>query len=296
MQATRRLFSDGRWHLQHGPIDLVISARGEHDAVAHAHEECWLKFQGILPGLVRELAALRQDLNRPSCAPIEGQVARRMLTATACYCPQFITPMAAVAGAVADELIGCFHRIGIRRAAINNGGDIAMHLTPGEHFAIAIGQIEASGHVMGSFRISATDPVRGIATSGWRGRSFSLGIADSVTVIARTAAEADAAATMIANAVNIEHPDIVRQRASAVKDDSDLGDLLVTRSVPILCEPEVDDALAAGERYALNLYERGLIAAAAMVLQGRARQVGAPLTALAASTCEQRERSCQAID
>ena len=34
-------------------------------------------------------------------------------------------------------------------------------------------------------------PHRGVATSGWRGRSHSLGIADSVTVVARNAAAAD---------------------------------------------------------------------------------------------------------
>jgi hypothetical protein len=68
-------------------------------------------------------------------------------------------------------------------------------------------------------------PVRGIATSGWRGRSFSLGIADSVTVLAATAAEADAAATIIANAVDVAHAGIiVRRPACSLKDDSDLGD------------------------------------------------------------------------
>jgi uncharacterized protein len=66
-------------------------------------------------------------------------------------------------------------------------------------------------------------PVRGIATSGWRGRSFSRGIADSVTVLAKTAAMADAAATVIANAVNVVHPGIVRRPACDIRDDSDWG-------------------------------------------------------------------------
>ena len=33
MQAQRARLPDGRWHLQHGPIDLVIGAEGEPDAV-----------------------------------------------------------------------------------------------------------------------------------------------------------------------------------------------------------------------------------------------------------------------
>ena len=67
--------------------------------------------------------------------------------------------------------------------------------------------------------------MRGVATSGWRGRSFSLGIADAVTVLAATAAAADAAATIIANAVDLPgHPAIARRPASELEDDSDLGD------------------------------------------------------------------------
>ena len=66
--------------------------------------------------------------------------------------------------------------------------------------------------------------MRGIATSGWRGRSFSLGIADAVTVLADRAAAADAAATIIANAVDLPgHPAIVRVPACELAPDSDLG-------------------------------------------------------------------------
>ena len=78
------------------------------------------------------------------------------------------------------------------------------------------------------------DPVRGIATSGWRGRSFSLGIADAVTVLAATAAKADAAATIIANAVDLpNHAAITRVPAREIAPDNDLGERLVTRAVGI---------------------------------------------------------------
>ena len=57
----------------------------------------------------------------------------------------------------------------------------------------------AAGSRLKSLLAAVTgSPVRGVATSGWRGRSHSLGIADSVTVLAATAAMADAAATVIA--------------------------------------------------------------------------------------------------
>ena len=77
--------------------------------------------------------------------------------------------------------------------------------------------------------IDYKDKSRGIATSGWRGRSFSLGIADSVTVLADNAAMADAAATMIANSVNIKnHPLIIKKPAKEIYEDSDLKNLMVT--------------------------------------------------------------------
>ena len=83
--------------------------------------------------------------------------------------------------------------------------------------------------------IDADDPARGIATSGRHGRSFSLGIADAVTVLARTASQADAAATIIANAVDLPgHPAIVRCPANELQPDSDLGARLVTRDVGAL--------------------------------------------------------------
>ena len=41
----------------------------------------------------------------------------------------FITPMAAVAGAVADEILQAMRRAApLARAYVNNGGDIALHL------------------------------------------------------------------------------------------------------------------------------------------------------------------------
>ncbi len=105
-------------------------------------------------------------------------------------------------------------------------------------------------------------PVRGLATSGWRGRSHSFGIADAVTVLARTAAQADVAATLIAGAVNAEHPGIVRKPACELEDDTDLGDRLVTVSVPDLPPEVVAKALDRGVEFARNLFNAGRIEAA----------------------------------
>jgi len=114
-------------------------------------------------------------------------------------------------------------------------------------------------------------PVRGIATSGRGGRSFSLGIADSATVLAATAAMADAAATLIANAVNVDHPAIERRPACTLDPDSDLLDLPVTVAVGPLPPGVVAEALDRGLAEARRLRLCGLIDSAALSLQGEWR-------------------------
>ena len=116
--------------------------------------------------------------------------------------------------------------------------------------------------------------MRGIATSGWKGRSYSLGIADSVTVLAETAATADVAATLIANAVNIGDPAIERSPASDLDPDSDLGDRLVTNAVGPLDDGAVRAALDSGVAAANVMQRAGLITAAVLVLQQQFRTIG----------------------
>jgi uncharacterized protein len=268
MQAQRAPLPGKRWHFQHGPIDIVIGAEGDATALAAAHEAAWARFETVLPELVSELRALRLPVRGP--CPLQGVIARRMWHACRPHHAQFITPMAAVAGAVAQELIVAYERNGIRRAWVNNGGDIALHLVPGA--AVKVGLLadlahfdpaDGDPHLNADFEINANMPVRGIATSGWHGRSFSLGIADSVTVLAHTAAMADAAA------VNIDDARIVRRPANELKDDSDLGDLRVTVDVPPLPVEAVQAALQAGLRRAHALQHAGLIHSALLVCQHR---------------------------
>lgn len=280
--AARAALGDGRWHFQHGPIDLVIAAEGEPGAVAAAHAAAWARFQPLLAELVAELPLLRRPLQPDAPPPLQGAVARRMAQACLPFAGRiFITPMAAVAGAVAQEIVATYLRPGITRAWVNNGGDIALHLA--DDAAVTVGlysdlarfdaaaaarTVAGQGTVDGRFTVHASGPVRGVATSGWRGRSFSRGIADSVTVLAATAAQADAAATVIANAVNMDHPAIQRRPACTQRDDSDLGEILVTTDVPDLPADVVRQALANGLRCARALQRQGLIIQAALVCQG----------------------------
>lgn len=265
--AQVQWLADGRLHLHHGPIDLICRAWGEAAAVAEGYHRGVVRFEGILAELVAELPALRSV-----DAALNGPIARKMAQAVAAFRPAFITPMAAVAGAVAEAILAEMVRPGVVRAYVNNGGDIALHLEPGERLTCAMGLAGRSEPVVVRFE----DRVRGIATSGWRGRSWSLGIADSVTVLAVSAAIADAAATMIANAVDLPgHPAILRRPACQMQAESDLGARLVTVGVGRLNGPEAAAALSLGENFAQGVRGRGLIEACALVLQDEMRAVGA---------------------
>ncbi len=271
------LLPDGhRLHLQHGPIDLVIEGCGPQDELAAAYRQADARFRTILDELVGELPRLRRPAGPDiSEADFHGPTARRMARAVRPHRANFITPMAAVAGAVADEILAamCAGRR-LSRAYVNNGGDIALHLAPGQRYAAGLVDRHDRTRPRGSCTISHDMPVRGIATSGRDGRSFSLGIADAVTVLARDAAAADAAATLIANAVTIDHPAIRRAAAETLDPDSDLGKLMVTTGVGTLDARAVAAALSAGVAAATRLRTAGLIRGAVLWLNDRYRVVG----------------------
>ncbi|MDE2197646.1 MAG: UPF0280 family protein [Rhodospirillales bacterium] len=284
MSAVAALLADGRLHLQHGPIDCLCRAWGPADEVQAAYRQAAAAFDTVLDDLCAELALLRTPL--PAARP-RGAVAAAMHAACLPYAADFITPMAAVAGAVADHVLAalCAGRR-LDRAFVNNGGDIAFHLAPGHQLRCGlVGDLAAPG-LDGVLVLSAAAAARGIATSGRAckghgGRSFSFGIADAVSVLARDAATADAAASMIGNAVDLPgHPAIRRLPACAVDPDSDLGARAITWEVGLLSDDACAAALDSGRRMADGLLRAGLIEGAVLTLRGQISLCGAPAAAL----------------
>lgn len=280
-RLSARMLPDGRrLYLHDGPIDLIVQAWGEQPAVAAAYRAARDRAASILDELCAELSSLRQRA-QPGDDALHGVVARRMQAAVMPFAADmFITPMAAVAGAVAEEVLEAMVAAApLRRAYVNDGGDIALHLEAGESLTAGLVDQPDQPGLFARALLRAEDPVRGIATSGWRGRSHSLGIADAVTVLAPTAPAADAAGTVVANAVDLPgHPAVQRVPAVMLDPDSDLGEMLVTRGVGALTAAEIEPALAAGAARAEELVRCGLICAAALHLQGRTVYVNANLT------------------
>jgi ApbE superfamily uncharacterized protein (UPF0280 family) len=272
---TAAWLADGeRLHFQHGPIDLIIEATGAPERVDLAYKRAWRRFQTVLTELVDELPRLRTRCPA-SGLDLKGPVARRMEAAVRPFAAYDVTPMAAVAGAVADEILEAMtDGPALDRAYVNNGGDIALFLSEGGRFEIAMIGDPKTPAGLGGISLRAGDPA-GVATSGRPGRSLSLGIADSATALAASAAEADAAATLIANAVDLpSHPGIERVPAREVDPDSDLGDRLVVVDLAPLSPEEIERALAAGVRRAETFLRDRRILAAAVSLEGAIRLIG----------------------
>ena len=266
--------ADNRLHLQHGPIDLILHVDASEEIRKRLYSAAKKRFSTVLQELVVEMDLLKQPWSADLPDP-KGGIAQKM-----CFAVRgsdiFVTPMAAVAGAVADEVLEamlyeaknqdpCLEEI--QRMYVNNGGDIAFWLNAGESFSIGVVDNPGIPELNARVSLAYESPVRGIATSGWRGRSQSLGIADAVTVLAGSAAIADAAATLIANDVNVDYPGILKRPASEVKDESDLGMLPVTVDVPPLPVDQISEALKRGAQTAGNFIRTGKIEAAYLSLQ-----------------------------
>lgn len=276
-----------RLHLQHGPIDLIVSVEGDQAAVSAAYGRAIDAFPAILPELANELNHLRIPLLPGMTNRLHGQIARRMFDAARVYAGNhYITPMVAVAGSVADFVLAVILNGKLpTRASVNNGGDIALFLHESERFDVGICDNIQAGSIASTVTVRHSDQIGGIATSGWAGRSHSFGIADAVTVLAPDGASADCAATMIANAVNLpDCPKIQRLPANELFPDSDLGDRLVTTGVGSLDSAQVRYALNQGQQVAERLLATGLIKGAFISLQGEMTVINGRRFAIEGST------------
>lgn len=274
--ASAILINDGqRLHLQHGPIDLIVDVKADNASRQKAFSAGVIAFDGLLESLVADLQVLREPSLKSAC--VASQCAASMIKATSELADYRLTPMAAVAGAVADHILGAMKRVANdKRILVNNGGDIAVHFGREQSCSIGIVTNPEVPTGLATIALLSDSGVGGVASSGWRGRSHSLGIADSVTVLAHNAASADALATAIANAVNVpgEHACIKRQSASELDDNTDLGDQFVTVQVDNLSKNLILEALANGRTVAEKLNSENKLLSVCMHLQGTSCIVG----------------------
>jgi hypothetical protein len=253
--------------LEIGPASLVI--RGEKDGKAHAFDRPRLveKVNSILDEIREYLTVLKQKAYKIKNTKNIPGVPKKMINAVKVVDETTLTPMAAVAGSVADAMKEYLKNEGIDLVSVNNGGDISIFNKYGRKLVINIGDIPTGEALPYMLNIDhLTD--YGIATSGFGGRSFTLGLADSVTVIAETGALADAAATYICNCTNIDSDQVIRQKASEIDPLTDIPDELVTLRINQLNERDIFKSLENGLIMANNIKENKYIYDTVITLQG----------------------------
>jgi ApbE superfamily uncharacterized protein (UPF0280 family) len=250
-----------------GPMRLVISASIgkvlQTEMALRAAEESF--------GFLERIAQHRKFLGRHflECrGKIKDPLVLKMISSVVMVGDEDLTPMAAVAGTIADEVADFLFERGMTKVVVDNGGDVAIR-ADGE-VSITVGirpdvSDRAVSHVIG------LDPglrSHGVATSGLGGRSLTRGIASAATVIARTASLADAAATAVANASFLEGAQVWRRPAEEIDPYTDIPGLDITVKVGALSDDKKRRALSKALGRAEDLVRRELILGAFVAVQG----------------------------
>jgi ApbE superfamily uncharacterized protein (UPF0280 family) len=126
-----------------------------------------------------------------------------------------VGPMAAVAGAIA-EAVGKDLLAHTPEVIVENGGDIFIKISRPRLIGVYAGESPFTGKI--ALEINPEETPLGVCTSsGTVGHSLSLGAADAVIALSRSAALADAAATAIGNKVKTaDDIDVAIEQAQAI--------------------------------------------------------------------------------
>lgn len=254
--------------LDYGPITMSISVQGKNGPMTRVAQkgaqkavETFERFAPIRRSAYEHTLALTG--NKPP------QVLLRMAGAVKASGDTSLTMMAAVAGSFADVVADKMIASGATKVIVNNGGDIAVRLKPPETVVVGIAEDITHKTTRYALKINSSSGIGGVCTSGLGGRSMTLGVASAVTVAAETAAIADACATSLANAVNVDSTAVVRRLAEEINPDTDIKGRLVTVEVGVLSQAEKGLAVLNGLTRAQDLYQAGVIRGAVICLQGR---------------------------
>jgi ApbE superfamily uncharacterized protein (UPF0280 family) len=261
---------DGSVLVECGPMRMFIEASSDG---LQRPDRCRAAAEKAI-ALLAEVAVQRDSLRAPALEvdePSPSSVVHRMWEAARLVGDPDLTPMASVAGAIADATADFLESEGMSRVVVNNGGDVALRLKDRERLYVGIRPDVGDSAMSHRVLVTADMGVRGVTTSGLGGRSFTRGVASAATVFASTAAQADAAATAVANATYVESQAVVQCLAESIQPDTDLLGVSVTTSVGDLPEQEIERALGQGVARAEEMTLRGLIYGACLFVKARMR-------------------------
>ena len=268
-EKTIHRLQGGRVLAECGPMRLVISAfLGKPPQVDMAVEAAIESFV-FLEAIVRERIYLGEEFRKFTRRKKNALVAR-MGESVAAVGDVDLTPMAAVAGTIADGVADFLFFRGMTKVVVENGGDVSIRLQTGESVTVGIRPRVDSQEISHVITLDPTSPTWGVATSGLGGRSLTKGIASAVTVVAENASLADAAATAVANASFVEDEQVFRRPAVEVDPYTDIPCIPVTIKVGPLSESKKRLAMEQALRRAQELISKKVILGAFVAVQGKA--------------------------
>jgi ApbE superfamily uncharacterized protein (UPF0280 family) len=248
-----------------GPMRLVIRAWNKDQSQITLARQAAEKSISYLERIARCRPLLSRPIPEIEDLP-EDELALGMITSTRAIGDEDLTPMAAVAGTIADAVADWLFERGTTRVIVDNGGDIAIRLARGETVNVGIRPQVTSPQISHVMRLEGSPSTWGVTTSGVGGRSFTRGIASAVTVLAVDASAADAAATAVANACFVEDKGIIQMPAEKMDPNSDLAGINVTTAAGSLSCENISIALDSARQKAEYLFQEDLITGAFIAL------------------------------
>ncbi|WP_090245351.1 FAD:protein FMN transferase [Eubacterium barkeri] len=255
-----RVLTDGRVYVDYGPVSMVLSAMKNgvaQPSLCAAHAQA-------IPGILEEIAEVRDQLCRYP-AEIHGKGLRglplEMVETVRRVGEPTLTPMATVAGTVADCVADQLFKEDVDTVIVNNGGDIALRLRRGASIRMGILPDLAAGQITQTITLTEEDGIGGVCTSGLGGRSFTRGIANAVTVFSKRCMIADACATHLANTSYVACDGVITARAGDIKRESDIAELQVVTQVGVLSDGVRKKSLKQIEAEAVRQARMGNVAA-----------------------------------
>jgi len=221
---------------------------------------------------LEQVAGARESLSRPYTDlpdQMREPLALEMVCSAMAIGDADLTPMAAVAGTIADAVANYLAGRGMTKVIVNNGGDVAIRLQGRDSVTVGIRQDIRSTDFSHVISLSPERSSWGVATSGLGGRSLTRGIASASTVIARTASAADAAATAVANACFVKDGRVIQRAADLIDPATDIPGVSVTLEVGHLEESKKSLALQRAREKAEELMERYVIFGAFVAVDGK---------------------------
>ena len=241
-----------------GPMRLIIRAWQKNETrlglVRQAAEESLI----FLERVAHRQNRLKKPWQQIKTIPQEA-LARNMLESVKTIGDEDLTPMAAVAGTIADAVADWLFERETTRVIVDNGGDIAIRLARGESATVGIRPRINNATISHKINLYAGGPNWGVTTSGLGGRSFTRGIASAVSVLATSASIADAAATAIANACYVTDDNIMRIEAEKIDPHTDLTGMRITKKVGPLSMTSIRKAIDPARQKAEFLTKKKII-------------------------------------